>query len=165
MKTLVLLRHAKAQRDAPAGDHARALSERGLRNATEIGTYLRTVVGTPETIITSDATRARQTAELVATAVGVSMSLTLEPRLYGADVATLIDVVRAIPDGATTALLVGHNPGFEDLAEALASLPAGAVRLPTAGLAILDFEVPRWTTIQQGSGRVRTVATPRTIAP
>src|SRR5687768_5579599 len=99
MKTLVLVRHAKAQRDAPAGDHARALSDRGLRNAAAIGTYLRTVVGTPETIITSDATRARQTAELVATAVGASVPLTLEPRLYGADVATLIDVVREIPDG------------------------------------------------------------------
>jgi phosphohistidine phosphatase len=73
--------------------------------------------------------------------------------------------VRDIPDSATTAVLVGHNPGFEDLAEALVGLPAGAVRLPTAGLAILDFDATRWATIQEGTGRVRELATPRTIAP
>jgi phosphohistidine phosphatase len=165
MKTLVLVRHAKAQRDALAGDHARALSDRGLRNAAAIGAYLRTVIGAPDTVITSDATRALRTAEIVANEVGVSAPITIEPRIYGANVATLINVVRAIPDGATTVVLVGHNPGFEDLTEALAGLPAGAVRLPTAGVAILNFDAARWATMQAGSGRVREVATPRTIAP
>jgi phosphohistidine phosphatase len=164
MKTLLILRHAKTQPDAPNGDHARELTERGLRNAAAMAAYILALIGTPEAIITSDATRALQTAEIVASTVGFSTPLTVEPRIYAADLNTLLALVRSILDEVDTAVIVGHNPGFEELAEALAGDHDDGVRLPTAGLAVLEFDVERWDAARQGSGHLREVATPRTIA-
>ena len=164
MKTLLILRHAKTQSDAPAGDHARELTERGHRNAAAMGAYIHNLIGTPDAIITSDATRARQTAEIVASAVDFAAPLTVEPRIYAADLDTLLAVVRRIPDDVQTAIIVGHNPGFEELAEALAGNAEHGVRLPTSGLAVLDIDVKRWDAVRAGAGRLREVATPRTIA-
>ena len=164
MKTLLILRHAKTQPDAPAGDHARELTERGHRNAAAMGAYIHKLTGMPDAIISSDATRALQTAEIVAEAVGFAGPLTVEPRIYAADVDTLLALVRSILDEVDTAIIVGHNPGFEELAEALAGSHDQGVRLPTAGLALLEFDVKRWDTVRAGAGRLREVATPRTIA-
>jgi phosphohistidine phosphatase len=164
MKILLILRHAKTQSDAPAGDHARELTERGHRNAAAMGSYIHNLIATPDAIITSDATRARQTAEIVAPAVDFAAPLTVEPRIYAADLETLLSVVRRIPDEVQTAIIVGHNPGFEELAAALASKPDQGVRLPTAGLALLELDVERWDSVRAGTGRLREVATPRTIA-
>jgi phosphohistidine phosphatase len=164
MKSLLVLRHAKTQSDAPAGDHARELTERGHRNAAAMGAYIHNLIGTPDAIITSDATRARRTAEIVAPAVHFAAPLTLEPRLYAADLDTLLDVVRRIPDEVKTAIIIGHNPGFEELAAVLAAKAEHGVRLPTSGLAVLEFDVERWDAVRAGTGRLREVATPRTIA-
>jgi phosphohistidine phosphatase len=164
MKTLLILRHAKTQSDAPAGDHARELTERGHRNAAAMGAYIHNLTGTPDAIISSDATRARQTAEIVAAAVAFTETLRVEPRIYAANLSTLLAVVRRIPDDVGSALLVGHNPGFEELAEALAGEQVEEIRLPTSGLALLQFDVERWDAVHGGAGRLREVATPRTIA-
>ena len=164
MKTLLILRHAKTQADAPAGDRARELTERGHRNAAAMGAYIHELNGTPDAIITSDATRARQTAEIVASAVDFAGPLTVEPLIYDADLITLLAVVRRIPDKVQTAIIVGHNPGFEELAAALADNPEHEVRLPTSGLAVLEFDVERWDAVRASGGRLREVATPRTIA-
>jgi len=164
MKTLLILRHAKTQSDAPAGDHARELTERGHRNAAAMGAYIQNLIGTPDAIITSDATRARQTAEIVAGILGFTAPLTMEPRIYTADPDTLLAVVRGIPDEVQTAIIVGHNPGFEELATALAGKPEQGVRLPTSGLALLEFDVEGWDAVRASVGRLREVASPRTIA-
>jgi phosphohistidine phosphatase len=164
MKTLLILRHAKTQSDVPAGDHARELTERGHRNAMAMGAHIHNLIGTPDAIITSDATRARQTAEIVASAVDFAAPLTVEPRIYAADLDTLLAVVRRIPDKVRTAIIVGHNPGFEELAAALAGNPEHGVRLPTSGLAVLEFGVERWDSVRAGTGRLREVTTPRTLA-
>src|SRR5215218_6683895 len=163
MKSLLILRHAKTQSDAPAGDQARELTERGHRNAETMGAYINNLTGTPDLIITSDATRARQTAEIVASAVDFAAPLTVEPQIYAADLDTLLDVVRRIPDEVQTAIIVGHNPGFEELAAALAGKTDEGVRLPTSGLALLEFDTQRWFAVRPGAGRLREVATPRTI--
>jgi phosphohistidine phosphatase len=163
MKTLLILRHAKTQSAAPAGDHTRELTERGHRNAAAMGTHIHNRIGIPDAIITSDATRARQTAEIVARAVDFAAPLTVEPRIYAADLDALLAVVRRIPDEVQTAIIVGHNPGCEELAAALVGKPEDEVRLPTSGLALLEFDVERWDAVRAGAGRIREVATPRTI--
>jgi phosphohistidine phosphatase len=163
MKTLLILRHAKTQADAPAGDRARELTERGHRNAAAMGAHIHNLIGTPDAIITSDATRARQTAEIVAPAVDFAGPLTVEPLIYDGDLTALLAVVRRIPDEVQTAIIVGHNPGFEELAAALTGNPEHEVRLPTSGLAVLEFDVERWESVRAGGGRLRAVATPRTI--
>src|SRR5215216_5072419 len=100
MKTLLILRHAKTQSDAPAGDHARELTERGHRNAAAMGAYIQNLIGTPDVIITSDATRARRTAEIVAPAVAFAAPFTVEPRIYAADLATLSKGCACRPRGS-----------------------------------------------------------------
>ena len=164
MRTLLILRHAKTQPDAPAGDHARALTERGHRDAATIAAHIRNVIGTPDAIVTSDATRARQTASIVAAALESTSPPSEEPRIYNAGLDTLLSVVRSLPDEATTVIIIGHNPGFEELAAALGSNSGEDVRLPTAGLAILDFDVERWSEIQPGSGTVREITSPKQLA-
>lgn len=164
MRTLLILRHAKTQSDAPAGDHARELTERGHRNAAAMGAYIHSLIGTPDAIVTSDATRARQTSEIVASAVDFAAPLTVEPRIYAADPDTLLAVVRRIPDDVQSAIIVGHNPGFEELASALAGNAEHEVRLPTSGLALLEFDGDGWEAVRAGAGRLREIATPRTIA-
>ena len=163
MKTLLILRHAKTQPDAPNGDHARQLTERGHQDAAKMASYIQRQIGTPDAIATSDARRAVQTAEIVADGVGFSTPLTVEPRIYAAAPDTLLDVVRALPGDADRVILVGHNPGFEELAEALSS-DNEAVRLPTSAFARLEFDVSQWSALQPGSGQLREVATRHTIS-
>jgi phosphohistidine phosphatase len=163
VKTLLILRHAKTQPDAPSGDHARHLTERGHRDARRMATAIKTTLGTPDAIVTSDARRAMQTAEIVAGGVGFAAALTIEPRLYAAGLDTLLDVVRELADDADRVVLVGHNPGFEELAEALSSNDED-VRLPTSAFAHLEFDVPNWAAVQPGSGQLREVATRHTIS-
>src|SRR4051794_3672895 len=98
MKTLLILRHAKTQPDAPQGDQARELKERGHRDAATIGAHIRSEVGTPDAIITSDAERARQTAEIVARELDFDRPLGIEPRIYTADLDALLRVVNELPD-------------------------------------------------------------------
>jgi phosphohistidine phosphatase len=165
MKTLLILRHGKAQPDTPAGgDRARKLTKRGRRDAAAMGAHILATIGMPDAIITSDATRARQTAELAAEALDFSQPLTIEPDIYAADLGTLLGVVRAIPDDVDTAVLVGHNPGFEELTAALTRAEEEEVTLPTAALARIDFDVARWGEAKKGTGVLRGITTPRSLA-
>ena len=163
MKTLLILRHGKAQPDAPDGDHARELTDRGARDSQAIGDYIRQVAGTPDAIITSDAQRALQTAEIVADATGYDGELTLVPRIYQADLRTLLALVRSILDEVDTALVCGHNPGFEELVAALAGIDEDDVRLPTAAVAHLEFDVPRWDDAREGTARWRGIVSPKSL--
>jgi phosphohistidine phosphatase len=129
-----------------------------------MGAYIHNLPRPPDAIISSDATRALQTAEVVAAAGNIAAPLTVEPRIYAADLDTLLAVVRRIPDAVNSAMIVGHNPGFEELAEALAGNHHEGIRLPTSGLALLEFDVERWDAVREGTGRLREVVTPRTIA-
>jgi len=75
----------------------------------------------------------------------------------------LLAVLRAIPDDVDTALLVGHNPGFEELTAALASRDEEEVTLPTAALARIDLDVSRWDGVEKGTGVLRGITTPRSL--
>ena len=160
MKTLLLLRHAKTEADSPKGDKARALTKRGERDAAHIASQVQAV--RPDAIVASDARRAQQTAAIVAQAIGFTAPLTTDPAIYAADVDTLLLVARELPDSADCALLVGHNPGFEQLGALLAreGIPPDW-HLPTAGLVHLEFDVARWDEVRPRTGRLRAVSTPR----
>jgi len=163
LKTLLILRHAKAQPDAPRGDWSRDLTERGRRNAQTMGELIRERIGRPDAIVSSDAHRARQTAEIAAEAVGFDAPITLEHAIYDAGLTDLIDVVRLLPQNADTVVLVGHNPGFEALVVALAGLEPSEVRLPTAGLAHLELPVAAWSEVGTRSGRLVAVYKPKEV--
>ncbi len=165
LKTLLILRHGKAQPDAPNGDRARDLLVRGRRDSEAMGTYIGEKIGVPDAIFTSDAQRALHTARLVARAVGFDEEqLTIVPQIYGADERTLVALVRSILDDVDTALLTGHNPGFEELTAALTGIDEDDIRLPTAGLAHLEFDVDHWDDAHPGTGRLIAITTPKMLA-
>ena len=163
VRTLLLLRHGKAQPDAPNGDKERALIERGLRDSAAMGRKLLEIVGRLDNIVSSDARRAHQTALLAAASAGYTGSITLDEDIYDASLQTLLNVVQRLPDSARCVLLVGHNPGFEELCTALAGDDAPPSRLPTAGLAHIEFDVARWRDVRPGMGRLQGVYTPKSL--
>jgi phosphohistidine phosphatase len=163
MRTLLVLRHGKAQPDAPRGDWARDLIDRGRRDSKTMGELIRERIGIPDAIVTSDAHRARQTAEIAAEAIEFEGQLVLEHAIYEAWLPDLIEVVQALPTEAATAVIVGHNPGFEALVVALAGLEPTEVRLPTAGLAHLELDVATWTEVSPNSGRLVAIYTPKEL--
>lgn len=154
MKTLLLLRHGKAQPDAPHGDKERTLIERGRRDSTTIGRKIKTLVDHLDSIVTSDAPRAHETAIIAAKAAGYDGTITTEPDIYDADLDTLLSIVRNLPDSNGCVMLVGHNPGFEELSAALSQQSTPLPRLPTAALAHIEFDTPHWRDVQPGTGRL-----------
>jgi len=161
MKTLIILRHGKAVDVLVSGDKRRELTERGLRDAKAMGSLIGTEVGVPDLIVSSDATRARQTAEIAGEAAGYEGEITYESAIYDAGVDTLVSVVRALPDSADYVILVGHNPGFESLSADLAADGSEPPRLPTSGFAHLQFDATNWRSVRPGSGVLVAVHWPK----
>lgn len=146
MKRLLILRHAKSSWGNPSlADWQRPLNDRGLRDAPRVGALLRDRSLVPDLIITSDAVRARTTAETVAKAAGYTRELVVEPSLYHATPADLIAVLQGVAEEAgRSVMIVGHNPGLEDLVEQLTGEDHS---LPTAALVQLALPIERWSEI------------------
>ena len=143
MKTLLVLRHAKSSWDDPSlDDHERPLNARGERDAPRMGRLARKERLPVELIISSDALRARLTAQAMADATGYRGEILLDPRLYHASAAEVLAVLRsAVEYDIATVMIVGHNPGLEDL---VARLTGEAEGLPTAALAQIALPIDRW---------------------
>jgi phosphohistidine phosphatase len=143
VKRLLILRHAKSSwGDSSLDDWQRPLSPRGLRDAPGVGRLLLTHALVPDLIVTSDAVRARTTAQAVAEAAGYDREIVVDPRLYHANPDDLLAVLRGLSDDAARAMIVGHNPGLEDLIERLAGEHHD---LPTAALVHLALPIDRWS--------------------
>ena len=142
MRTLLVLRHGKSSRKhTNLSDHDRPLSKRGKRDAPRVGQWLRSRRLSPGAIISSTAKRARRTAEEVAQSSTFNGRVQLESRLYLADPATILDVVRGADAEAKRVLVVGHNPGLEEL---VARLTGNDEHLPTATLAQISLPIDQW---------------------
>ena len=133
---LILLRHAKSDWSGDEPDHDRPLAKRGRRQAPEAGRWLAEHVEHIDLAVVSTAVRARQTWELVSAPLAEAPSVSLEERAYAASASNLLAIVRALPDDATTVVLVGHNPGIEDLAS---TLTGQWVSMPTSALAVIEY--------------------------
>ncbi len=135
MPLLVLFRHAKTE-PARADDHSRALAPRGRRDAAAAREWLRGRQVSPDLVLVSTAERARQTWACVGLPAAV-----FDERLYLATDDELLDIVRQTPEDVGTLVLVGHNPGLEQLVWALDASPPARDRsnrgLPTCALAVL----------------------------
>ena len=144
MKRLLVLRHAKSSwADNSLDDWQRPLNDRGRRDAPRVGQWLRDHALVPDLIVTSDAVRARETAAAVAKAAGYPREIVVEPALYHATPADAIEVIRSVGDqAARTLLLVGHNPGLEDLVSRLSGEHHDMV---TAAIVELTVRIDRWS--------------------
>jgi phosphohistidine phosphatase len=143
VRTLLILRHAKSSwAQAGQDDWQRPLNDRGLRDAPAVGEWLREQSLVPDLIITSDAVRARTTAQAVAAASGYKGELVVEPSLYLATPDDAIAVLSGVADDARSVMIVGHNPGLEDLVAQLTDEHHG---MPTAAIVHLTVPIARWS--------------------
>jgi len=145
MKTLLVLRHAKSNwDDSAAKDHERPLNARGERDAPRMGQLARDEQLRPELIVSSDAVRARMTACAMADATGGQ--LLLDPRLYHAGPTDILAALRSVieqnVENVATVMIVGHNPGLEEL---IARLTGEREDLPTCALAQIALPIDRWS--------------------
>jgi phosphohistidine phosphatase len=162
MLHLFLLRHAKAvPGDTAERDSDRRLETRGERDAALMGRFLDDAEWIPDLVLTSQAVRARATAELAIEAASWRCPLRETPRFYESSVESVVDVVRSVAgDGAL--LLVGHEPTWSMLASSL--IGGGELRLPTAGVAYLAFDLDEWAETAPGSGVLRGLVAPAMLA-
>ena len=172
MKRLYLLRHAKAvPADPELDDHARALTVRGMHDAAAMARYLRKNNFTPELILSSSSARTRQTADLVLRELGATADY--RDSLYLAEPGKILSLVQAVPQNVSSVMVVGHNPGLEDLATMLAREPVRRKerarrdvleeKFPTAALAVLDFDASTWREIRPGEGKLADFVRPRDL--
>ncbi|MGW4924152.1 SixA phosphatase family protein [Streptomyces parvulus] len=167
LRRLVVLRHAKSARPEGVADHDRPLAARGLRDAPAAGRALAAQDRLPDLALCSTARRARQTWDLASAQWGTPPSVRHDPRLYAAGVPELLDVVREAPADVGTLLLVGHNPGLEDLITTLAgealddALDRVRAKYPTSAVAVLDWHGTAWRHLAPGSALLTAMTVPR----
>ena len=161
MKTLLLLRHAKSSwKIADQPDFERPLNGRGERTAPLMGRHLRKQKIEPSLVLCSPAERARQTAALFIEAAKLGGELRYDERIYEASALQLLEVVTQADEGADTVLLVGHNPGLEELVLLL----TGETRLmPTAALAKIDLAADKWAKVKEQTGRLDWIVKPKDL--
>jgi phosphohistidine phosphatase len=142
MKSLLILRHAKSSwKDPELTDHDRPFNKRGKRDAPRIGKLLKNEHLVPEAMISSTAKRARASAEAVANASGYKGKITLNRSLYVAGPEAYLKVLHGLSDDSVRVLVVGHNPGLEELLE---KFTGEAQILSTCTLAHVKFSIDRW---------------------
>jgi phosphohistidine phosphatase len=172
MLTLSLLRHAKSSwDDASMRDFDRPLAKRGVKAASRMGAFMAAQGLSPNLILCSTAERARATLALVLRELDAEEAdVRFEDGLYLAEANALRARIGGIGASVKHALLVGHNPGLQSLAVSLAGtgpardLAKLAAKFPTGGLAVLTFEVPEWSGVGAGSGRLALFMTPRRLS-
>lgn len=149
MRTLLIMRHAKSDYPVGVADRERPLAPRGERDAAAAGEWLGEACPDVDLVVVSPARRARETWTLVAEHVRASRVVE-DARVYDDWGAQLPDIVRSLPEDANTVLIVGHNPGVEELALLLARSGDGDARdaiarkYPTSAIATVGFG-GRWT--------------------
>lgn len=154
-KEIVLLRHAKSSWDDPLlDDFDRPLAKRGRKAAKQIGEWLKQRGIEPALVLCSASERTRETLDLVLPALKADPVIVYERRLYLADASDLLDRLHEIADDVPSVLMVGHNPGMQDLALALAPKRMRrerrrlAEKFPTAAVAWFRTGAKHWSDIK-----------------
>jgi phosphohistidine phosphatase len=171
MRRLLLLRHAKAERSqAGERDHERILAARGRGDAPRLGAYMVRHDFTPDLVLVSTSARTRETWELAATAFEHVPPVKFDERLYEAGPQPILKVIKETTPRVGTLLVIGHNPGLQELAILLVAVSNSDALLrlkeefPTASLALINFMVEDWSRLHPRAGRLEHFVTPSTLA-
>ena len=161
MKNLLVLRHAKSSwENAELSDFERPLNKRGLETIQIIGQEFFRLNLPTDLILSSPAKRAKQTAVLVKESGGIAGEIKYADGIYEASVMKLLHIVSEIDDKFNHVLLVGHNPGLEELIRVL----TGNIQvMPTATLAKLDLDIETWLEITANCGKLDFAITPKEL--
>jgi phosphohistidine phosphatase len=170
MLTLSLFRHAKSSWDDPGvKDFDRPLAPRGEEAAPRMGAFMAEHDIQPELILCSPAVRTRQTLHLVLPHLKDDPTVVYQDGFYLASPSQLLARVRKVGAKVRHVMVVGHDPGMHGLSVELAGsgapkpMQALAAKFPTAGLAVLDFDVDDWLKVEPGIGRLRLFMTPKRL--
>ena len=148
-KQLLIMRHAKSSwKDIGQTDFERVLNKRGRRVAPQMGQYLVDQGAVPDKIISSSASRAALTTELVAEAAGVAdADVQYVKYLYHAPADEYLEALERFDgENVERLMMVGHNPGLEELIYRLAKAHE---RMPTAAIARFDLGDKDWISIRK----------------
>ena len=159
MKTLFVLRHAKSSWDnSDLSDFERPLNSRGLDAARFIGGLIYTRNLEPQIIISSPAKRAKHTAVLVKELAEIPKPVIYDERIYEASPLALFKLIREFDDIYQSVLLIGHNPGFENLVR---MLTGETVLMPTAALAKINLDIESWHELDAVSNELEFLIRPK----
>jgi phosphohistidine phosphatase len=169
--TVSLLRHAKSSWDEPGQDDAeRPLNARGRVAAPLIGAWMAESLVIPQHVLCSTAVRTRETLALMLPFFKLRPKVSYREELYLANANTILTQLRAASGSTQHVLVIGHNPGLEDLATELVgrgdpdAREALAQRFPTCGLAVLTFDAQSWSKVVRDQGKLLHFVTPRALA-
>lgn len=171
--TLTLFRHAKSGWDDPvARDFDRPLNKRGEKAAVTMGRWVKDNILTFDHVVASPAVRVIDTIDQFVKGTGERIDATWDRRIYLASSATLMDVLREQSDEFKSVLMVGHNPGMEDLVFDIVpgdgTSPLRDVvweKYPTAAIARMELDIDSWTKIDRKCGRLTHFIRPRDLDP
>ena len=171
MKRLTLLRHAKSGDDGSVTrDFDRRLNAKGRRAARAMGRYLREKAISFDRVVASPAVRVTETIEELATGRAAAIDPQWEKGIYLASARDLLEIVRHTPDDIESLLLVGHNPGLEELVLCLVpdrdedrARDKVEEKYPTASLAEIQLAVRCWGDVATGAGSLTSFVRPRDL--
>lgn len=166
-KRLHVLRHAKSSwGDAALDDYDRPLNGRGKRAVARIAEYLDAQAIEPAVVLCSPARRTRETYARIEHAFA-GADVLFEPELYHASEAVLIGRLQRIAADVDCALLLGHNPGLQDLVLTVAQPGPDRQRVlekfPTGALASIALTVADWSAIGSDTGHLVGFVVPREL--
>jgi phosphohistidine phosphatase len=170
MLRLAILRHAEAVPLAHASDADRELSQSGRMMAERMGRYFRKAGFKPDLALVSPSKRTRETFEALEKGAGESFAVDYVPELYSATLATLEEVLAGTSKDAKFLLVIGHNPGLAEFANALAGkgkkseLARMRGHFPTPCLAVIDFDAKSWKKAGRGEGQLELFVTRGALA-
>jgi phosphohistidine phosphatase len=145
----------------------RPLAPRGRRDAKRIAKHVRGLGLEPELVLCSSAERTRETLDLVRPSLGAAPTVSLEDELYAASANELLERLHAVPEAVASVMLIGHNPGLQDLAVLLASagedLPRLEAKFPTAALATLELPNTSWRGLSRGDAVLAAYVVPKQL--
>ena len=164
MKRLLILRHAKSSwNNAELSDFERPLNKRGRQAAPRMGYWIAENDIAPDVVICSTARRAQQTYQLVQNAVSWDVETIHTEKLYLAPAHTYIEHLSQLADNTSTAMVIGHNPGMEEL---VFQLCGEYHPMPTCALAVIAFDMEVWWKLlaNECSGQLQHHVLPRDLA-
>jgi phosphohistidine phosphatase len=164
MKTILLMRHAKAEPGAAGQrDYDRELSARGIEDAARMGRAIARLSLVPGAIVASPAARAKETAEGAAKAMGFAGTIKTERALYNAPGDVWIAMLRNLPTAADVALVVAHSPGISEAAGLLCGARSGSFDIATGAVLAFDDDAVRWRDVGEGGASLRWFLRPKLV--
>jgi phosphohistidine phosphatase len=174
MRTVYLLRHAKSDwGETGMKDHDRPLNERGRNAAPKMADYIESKRYEPDLVLCSSARRTVETCHLIRSALGDDAVVNFEEDLYLAEETHLFERLRSLEDDVKSVMFIGHNPGMEQFANALAASPKRerdeklnkrmGEKFSTCALAVIELPIEAWREAKPGMGKLRDFMRPKNL--